>query len=454
MKRREFLKSCAAFAAAGFIASSKPLVVGLTPRPNIVFIYADDWGYGDLSCHGHPEVKTPNIDRLAAEGTDFSLFTVNNPVCSPSRTAIMTGKYPARFCIHQHFAKMGSNRKRGMPDWLDPKAVQLPRLFKESGYVTGHFGKWHLTNASIPDAPAVSEYGYDEWLVFNHHDGIGEQEHYKTAEAAVKFIRKHKDKPFFVNLWLHETHVAHFPTRGSMEKFAHLEEQQQVYYATVTDGDNKVGAVLAALDELGLSENTLVIFSSDNGPENTGGKLKKKLRGGYGTYYSVGVTAGRKGRKRSLFHGGTGTAFIVRWPGKIRAGKKDDKHYLTAVDMLPTLSEAAGIKLPAGYESDGESRLAVFLGKDVRRIKPIYWEWRGGVREHAWPRRAVVRGEWKLVGDDTKTELYKLRADESEQNDFAAEYPKVVNELSAMWEDWKAGLPTEPAASCISKERK
>jgi N-acetylgalactosamine-6-sulfatase len=210
MKRREFLKSCAAFAAAGFIPSCGPVEVRLTPRPNIVFIYADDWGYGDLSCHGHPEAKTPNIDRLAAEGTDFSLFTVNNPVCSPSRAAVMTGKYPARFCIHGHFARMERNKKRGMPDWLDSKVVQLPRLFKEAGYVTGHFGKWHLTNANIHDAPAVSEYGYDEWLVFGHRDGVEVQEHYKTAEAAVKFIRKNKDKPFFVNLWLHETHVAHF----------------------------------------------------------------------------------------------------------------------------------------------------------------------------------------------------------------------------------------------------
>jgi N-acetylgalactosamine-6-sulfatase len=239
-----------------------------------------------------------------------------------------------------------------------------------------------------------------------------------------------------------------------MEKFAHLDEQQQVYCATVADGDNKVGAVLAVLDELGLAKNTLVIFSSDNGPEDTGNETKKKLRGGYGTYYSVGVTAGRKGRKRSLFHGGTGTAFIVRWPGKIQAGKKDDKHYLTAVDMLPTLSEAAGIRLPAGYDGDGESRLDVLLGKDARRIKPIYWEWLGGGREHAWPRRAVVRGQWKLIGDEAKTELYRLRDDETEQNDVAAEEPKVVSELSAMWEDWKAGLPTEPAADCISKERK
>ncbi len=125
-----------------------------TTRPNIVFIYADDWGWGDLSCHGHSWLKTPNLDKLASEGTDFHQFHVLNPVCSPSRTAAMTGHFPARYCIHQHFApgpRMNTNR--GMPDWLDPKAPNIARFLKVAGYRTGHYGKWHLTNRGRDDAP-------------------------------------------------------------------------------------------------------------------------------------------------------------------------------------------------------------------------------------------------------------------------------------------------------------
>ena len=130
-------------------------------KPNIVFIFADDWGWGDLGCHGHPWLKTPNIDRLASEGTEFYQFTVASGVCSPSRAAVMAGHFPARHGIHGHFATVESHVKRGMPDWLDPEVVLLPRLLQEAGYATAHFGKWHLTNIMVPDAPLPSEYGYD-----------------------------------------------------------------------------------------------------------------------------------------------------------------------------------------------------------------------------------------------------------------------------------------------------
>ena len=119
------------------------------PRPNIVFIYADDWGWGDLSCHGHPWIQTLNLDRLAREGIDFQQFNVLNPVCSPSRTAALTGMYPARFSVHQHFAAPEQNAARNMPDWLDPKAPTTARFFQQAGYRTGHFGKWHLTSRNI-----------------------------------------------------------------------------------------------------------------------------------------------------------------------------------------------------------------------------------------------------------------------------------------------------------------
>ncbi|MDB4384691.1 sulfatase-like hydrolase/transferase, partial [Opitutaceae bacterium] len=135
-------------------------------KPNIVFIFADDWGWGDLSCHGHPYVETPNIDRLATEGTDFYNFTVASGVCSPSRTAVFTGQFPARFSIDGHFAWVPSNASRGMPDWLDTSAPSLPRFLGRAGYATAHFGKWHLANNMIPDSPTPAAYGYDEYGAF------------------------------------------------------------------------------------------------------------------------------------------------------------------------------------------------------------------------------------------------------------------------------------------------
>ncbi len=136
-------------------------------RTNIVFIFADDWGGGDLSCNGHPYVKTPNIDRRAKEGTDFHRFTVARGMCSPSRTAVMTGHFPARYNIDGHFAWVPSNAQRNMPDWLDPKTPTLPRMLQSAGYATAHFGKWHLSNDMIPDSPLPKVYGYDESGAFN-----------------------------------------------------------------------------------------------------------------------------------------------------------------------------------------------------------------------------------------------------------------------------------------------
>ncbi|MDG2013106.1 MAG: sulfatase-like hydrolase/transferase, partial [Pirellulaceae bacterium] len=136
--------------------------VNAADPPNILFIFADDWGWGDLSCHGHPYVKTPNIDRLAREGTDFHRFTVASPVCSPSRTAVLTGHFPARFNIDGHFAWVEQNAARNMPDWLDPDVPLLPRILQQAGYATAHYGKWHLANDMIPDSPRPGIYGYDD----------------------------------------------------------------------------------------------------------------------------------------------------------------------------------------------------------------------------------------------------------------------------------------------------
>jgi len=459
INRRDFLRLFGAGVAVTVLPRRVPGAESTT-RPNIVFIYADDWGWGDLSCHGHQWLKTPNLDRLASEGIDFLQFNVLNPVCSPSRTAVMTGHYPARYCIHQHFASPAQNHERGMPDWLDPKAVTLPRLLKQAGYRTGHFGKWHLTNAQTVGAPKPDAYGYDEAFVFNGGAGWPAAGLHDTAPHAVEFIKANAAKPFFLNVWLHESHTPHVPTNESMEQMKHLDEQKRVYAAVITDGDNAVGKILNALKEAGVERNTIVMFSSDNGPEWTAKQPGKRQTDrdakvtGYDTYYSVGETGGLRGRKRSLFEGGVRTPFIVRWPGHAPAGTRNNKTVITAVDLLPTFCSAAGAALPADYKGDGENLLEAFNGKEISRTRPVFWQWRGNATEPDWwPRLAVRDGNWKLVlTDDAKrVELHDLGDDRAESRDVAKENPEIVTRLTKLGFDWKATLPEQPDPACIDK---
>ncbi len=442
------------FAALHAAGAPKPAA-----KPNIVFIFADDWGWGDLSCHGHPWLKTPNLDRLASEGTDFQQFNVLNPVCSPSRTGAMTGHYPARYSIHQHFATPAQNAERNMPDWLDPKAPNTARLFQQAGYRTGHFGKWHLTSRNIHGAPPPTAYGFDEFAIFNGGAETPQAGLHDTAENAAKFILASQGRPFYVNVWLHESHLPHVPTKASMEKWKHLDEQKQVYSAVITDGDIAVGTVLDALKTAGVEQNTIVLFSSDNGPESTSAaKEKGKLDAesgerGYGGYYSIGDTGGLRGRKRSLFEGGVRVPFLVRWPGHTPAGVRNNTTAFTAVDLLPTLCAAAGVSLPGDYHSDGENLLTAFQGKPIARTRPIFWEWTGKAAEPDWwPRLAVRDGDWKLVltADAKRVELHRLTDDRAEAADVAKEHPDIVARLTQLALDWKATLPAKPDPACIS----
>ncbi|MFN7449360.1 MAG: sulfatase [Pirellula sp.] len=428
-------------------------------KPNIVFIFADDWGWGDLSCHGSTWLKTPNIDRLAKEGIDFEQFNVLNPVCSPSRTALMTGLYPSRFCINQHFAAPEQNRQRNMPDWLDAQATTLPRLLQSAGYSTGHFGKWHLTNRETFGAPTPDAYGYNEAKVFNGGAEWPSAKVDETANNTIDFIQRHQSKPFFINVWLHESHTPHAPSKDSMLQHSTLDEQKQVYAAVISDGDKAVGKIMDVLKDTGLEQNTIVLFSSDNGPEWTA-KSKKPLSTdahanvtGYDTYYSIGETNGLRGRKRSLFEGGVRVPFLVRWPSKAPAGMKNSDTVLTAVDLLPTLCAAAGVHVADSVKRDGENLLPALLGKSIARTRPIFWKWTGrGMDQDYWPRLAVRDGDWKLLisDDPERTELFDLRLDRSESMDVSKQHPDVVNRLSSLAIEWSSTLPEQPSPQCIA----
>ena len=424
-------------------------------QPNILFIYADDWGFGDLACHGHPHLKTPNLDRLAREGTDFHQFTVCNPVCSPSRTAIVTGQYPARHGVHQHFAGHAENVARGMPDWLDPKAPLLPRVLKEAGYATAHYGKWHLSGQGKElNAPLPAEYGYDDaavWVgpgrdVFEGtsladvpaKDGPIYQSTAAT-ENALRFIRGVKDKPFYLNLWLHETHHLVAASDEDKKEYPDTAEPQRTYYSAVTRADKQIGRLLALLDELKIADNTLIFFSSDNGPENSMEKPDQKL------YYSVGTTGGLRGRKRSLYLGGVNVPFIVRWPGVVPAGRVDKTSVLAGVDVMPTILAALDLKAPAGYQSDGINVLAALKGESFKREAPVFWEWRGPhAHEADWPTHSVRDGDHILIhnADFTRVELYNVIQDRAQQHDIGSQNPELVAALKAKLDAWRQTLPT------------
>jgi len=424
-------------------------------KPNIIFIFADDWGYGDLGIHGSTFCKTPHLDQMAKEGTDFAHFTVNSPVCSPSRVAAMTGQFPARQCVHQHFAGIKQNAGRGMPDWMDPKGPSMARMLQKAGYKTGHFGKWHLGRG-----PTEDQFGYDAFATFN---GSKKNEIPKRGLSSVthaeKFIRENKDQTFFINLWLHETHLAHYPQPRYMEKFNQLNEQEQVYASVVAEGDEGVGRIMSLLKELGLDKNTLVVFSSDNGPEVTRGKKDKihqKGDDGLGGYYSVGESGGLKGQKRSLFAGGIRVPGIVWWPGVVPAGKTDKSSVITIVDLLPTFLAVAGADLPEGYQPDGENVLDAFKGKPFTRTKPIFWEWKGGLKyEETWPSLGIRDGKWKLLYNQAQNriELYNLDTDWAEKKEVSSEHPEVTKKLTKKLLAWKAELPKAPLAHCLSKGR-
>ena len=437
-------------------------------RPNIVFIFADDWGWGDLSAHGHPYIKTPNIDRLVNEGTDFQKFTVASGVCSPSRTAVITGQFPARHNIDGHFAWVKNNARRNMPDWLNTEAILLPRLLQESGYATAHFGKWHLSNNMIPDSPTPDAYGYDVYGAFNCS---GEQMPvHEDVQNTISFIEKsnEENKPFFINLWMHEPHTPHHVIPKYQWRFPALAEDDNIYASVLSHADDRIGELLDALDRFELTDNTLVVFSSDNGPARAAYEVKElKLMydsatgAGFDTSASKGITGGRKGYKASLFEGGIGVPFIARWPGKIKAGAIDDTSLISAVDLLPTFCEVAKVNLPESYKPDGIGQLATLLGQEYPlRTKPLFWKY-----DSSWPAKknapnhwvsyAIVDQNWKLVANNDLSyfELYDITADTYEKKDLKVEQADRSKKLLNKIRQWQKELPESPNEKLFSKER-
>ncbi|MEM8615244.1 MAG: sulfatase-like hydrolase/transferase [Cyanobacteria bacterium P01_H01_bin.105] len=463
-------------------AQNTPFSKGNIPRPNFIFILTDDQGWQDLGCYGHPYIKTPNLDRLAAEGIRFEQFYSSASVCSPSRTAYMTGHYPARHRIHGHLTPSHErNQQRGMPDWLEPNEEFVTRLLQKAGYRTGHFGKWHLGN--VKDAPEPNAYGIDEYRVF-HGRGPGWDRNGNPAstdlafanakiatnasyiwsnstdvfvDQAISFVENNKDSLFYLNLW---TVLPHAPIRPSVEQLQqydelttdlqdfeswmrdylkdaqNLQQKMKNYCAAVGNVDTAIGRLLNRLDDLNLTENTFIFFTSDNGPESY--HVSKAQNAGVG---SSGIF---RGRKRSLYEGGIRMPCIARWPNAIQAGRVDSISVIAAVDWLPTVCHLADISLP-NTKLDGQDISSVFSGETVIRQQPLFWEWLGGVgiAEYTSPSLAVRDGDWKLFAQPNgrQQELYNIPDDPEERNNLTERHPDMVARLLPMLQKWKRGLP-------------
>ncbi|MDQ8194161.1 sulfatase-like hydrolase/transferase [Coraliomargarita sp. SDUM461004] len=430
-------------------------------KPNIIFLLADDLGWGDLSCYGHPELKTPNIDQLAAGGKLFTNFYAMSSVCSPSRAAFLTGQFPVRNRVYGHFSAPEENAERGMPNWLDPSAPSYARQLQKAGYATAHFGKWHLSLPSGVGAPAPTEYGFNlskAYLASGPQLPVAREENpYFRAQSTeaivdetIEFIRANQGRPFYVSAWTLTPHTVLNPTDEQMAPFIdefapdpeHISHvgAKVVYYATVNDLDIQVGRLVAALEDLGLEKDTLIVFSSDNGPET--------MWIGGASHSGIGSTGPFRGRKRSLYEGGIRMPFIVSWPGTIAPGQVDRESVLAAVDLMPTFCALAGVEVPSGPAApDGENVLPALLSGPMERSTPLFWEFHYEVDFghviHKSPYTALRVGDWKFLSNPGggRVELYDIPNDPTELNNLAAYERGVTKEMQQQLKHLRAEMP-------------
>ena len=408
-------------------------------KPNVIFILADDLGYGDLGCYGQKKIRTPNLDRMAQEGLRFTQFYAGSTVCAPSRCVLMTGRNTGHAFIR-------GNAKTN----LRPEDVTVAEVFKEAGYATGLCGKWGLGHEGSTGVPTRqgfdSFFGYldqthahNYWPTFLMRNeervtlknevpnegpvgqGVAskrvEWSHDLIAKEALAFVDRHRERPFFLYYAITLPHANNEAKKKGMEIPDHGDyadrdwpEPEKGRAAMIARLDRDVGELFRKLKELGLDDRTLVLFSSDNGPHREGGADPD-------FFASSGPL---RGIKRALYEGGIRVPMIARWPGKVPAGKTSD-HVWGMWDVLPTAAELSGGKAPEGL--DGVSMLGAVLGREAKAQEFLYWEFHeGGFRQ------AVRHGDWKGVRQGSKAplELYDLKADLGEKENVAARHPDVV----------------------------
>jgi arylsulfatase A len=419
-------------------------------KPNIIVILADDLGYGDIACFGHPENLTPHLDQLASEGLKFTDFHANGPMCSPTRAAFLTGLYQNRFGPYFESALSAERPSIGLP----PHVPTIPALLKEAGYATGMYGKWHLGYAPPHTPPhfgfddfrglltgdgdhvsQISRSGTEDWY---HNDTIAMEEGY-TAELitdhSIDFIREHQDEPFFLFM----SHLAiHFPWQApgedahrvvgedywNLSKLGpHPEGQvKPVVKDMVESLDKSVGTIMAELRRLGLDKNTVVVFTSDNGGYlNYSGQFAGEISSN-GPY---------RGQKTQVWEGGHRVPAIVWWPGRVQPGVSDET--ALTMDLLPTFMEVAGSSTPA--QLDGISLFDHWVNRQPLPTRDVIWR-----ADDEW---AIRRGPWKLIGVGRNPKLYNLDDDPGESDDLWADHPERRASLLEAYRTWESNLESD-----------
>lgn len=462
-----FIFSLATLALVALSCSNKKAErVEQSRSPNIIYILADDLGYGDLSSYGQQHFLTPNIDKLAEQGIKFTQHYAGSTVCSPSRSVLLTGQHTG------HTPIRGNKRDGNKGNWpIRAEAFTVAEVLQQNGYTTGAFGKWGLGypgSEGDPNNQGFDEFfGYNDqtlahnyypaflnhnqdtvWLEDNTGTGKGTYAPIPIHRQALKFIEDNKDKPFFMYYPSVIPHAELFAPEEYMEKYrgkflpekeykgsdeghpryktggyGSQPESHASFAAMVDLLDVQVGEIIAKLKELGIDGNTIVIFSSDNGPHLEGGADPDYFDSN-GPY---------QGYKRDLYEGGIRVPMLVRWPGKVKAGSKSE-HISAFWDFMPTVTEIIGAETPDNI--DGISFLPSMLQKeDQKQHNYLYWQFneKGG-------RLAVRKGDWKLIKYDvfipenTTTELYNLADDPGEKSNLAVANPEKVSELFKLME--------------------
>jgi len=403
-------------------------------RPNIVVVVAVDIGWGDSATYGHELIQTPNLDKLAAQGVKFTQCYSACGVCSPSRSAILTGRTPYRNGVWRHLS--GNHEAH-----LRASEITYPKLLKSIGYETCHVGKWHLNSQkqfNTPEYPQPGDHGYDYWMATHNNASpshknpdnfvrngvpVGELTGYSAPLVAAEASRwlsevRDKSKPFALSVWFHEPH-APIATDSRLSDLYNGHENSK-YMGNITQLDFALGQLMQSLDDEQVSNNTLVFFTSDNGPVANFG----------------GTTGGLRGGKRSDHEGGIRVPGVARWPGHIKPGTVSDVPVI-GTDIFATVLDITGIPLPEDRTIDGVCMVPAFSGHPVERKIPLFW------RTHVSPpgdRVALRIGDWKLVGDETLTkfQLYEIQKDWKEEHDLASSMPEKTEEMGQkLFEVWK-----------------
>lgn len=453
-----------------FLAAASAGAVRQTARTNVILLFVDDLGFADFGVMGNRDVPTPNIDRMAREGLLFRQFYTASPICSPSRTGVLTGQFPSRRRIHSYLSDRKSNAASRMPDWLDPAAPSVARAFQNAGYHTAHIGKWHLGGGrDVGDAPLPQAYGFDEsWTSFEglgdrlliENDNLSRQnaalgrgqitwapKHRCTElyiDRSIAFMKRCGDAPFYLHLWTMDVHDPHLPRPDLLDKYKRFAANpyQQKFYAVLDEFDRQVGRLLQFLDSSGLSSRTLLVMTGDNGPTAWPRYYKEG-------FAPPGSTGGFRGRKWSLYEGGIRQPLIARWPGRTPAGAVDSTTVLSAVDLFPSFCALAGIPRPG--DLDGEDMSRALLGRGQSRAKPLFWHYgfpgalQPGAPEDRSPDLAVRDGDWKLLmrPDGSGVELYNLKASTAESDNLADKNRREARRLAASLTRWKQSLPKQ-----------